>query len=196
MHLEEVMSALVRVVRVLADAMRRTNLRGRSTLRGWCQTPDIARSADYAALAALVLCGSLLGCSSSPVQPGVAAARQEVFATERAFAKTMADRDLRAFGTFIADDAVFVSKPRPLRGRQHIVDAWARYYTAPAAPFSWEPDEVEVLESGTLALSSGPVRDAQGKLIARFNSIWRREAPGTWRIVFDKGNAVCSCPTR
>ena len=108
----------------------------------------------------------------------------------------MADRDLRAFGTFIADEAVFVSKLGPLRGRQHIVDGWARYYAAPAAAFSWEPDDVEVLESGVLALSTGPVRDAQGKLIARFSSIWRREAPGIWRIVFDKGNEVCSCATR
>jgi hypothetical protein len=52
---------------------------------------------------------------------------------------------------------------------------------------------VEVLDSGDLALSSGPVRDASGKLIATFTSIWRREAPATWRIVFDKGNPVCPC---
>jgi len=44
-----------------------------------------------------------------------------------------------------------------------------------------------------LALSSGPVRDPQGKLIARFNSVWRLEAPGRWRIVFDKGADVCAC---
>jgi len=31
------------------------------------------------------------------------------------------------------------------------------------------------------------VLDAAGKPIARFNSIWRQEAPGVWRIVFDKG---------
>lgn len=62
---------------------------------------------------------------------------------------------------------------------------------AAAPPFSWEPDVVEVLESGTLALSSGPVLDPAGKLIGRFNSIWRREAPGVWRIVFDRGSEVC-----
>ncbi len=53
----------------------------------------------------------------------------------------------------------------------------------------------EALSSGTgnLALSAGPVRDSQGKLIATFTSIWRWEGPGTWRIVFDKGNDVCDC---
>lgn len=145
------------------------------------------------ALSALALCSLLAGCAVSPAQPRTADARQQVFATERAFARTMADRDLRAFAAFIADEAVFFSGPDPLRGRQQVIDWWTRHYTAPAAPFSWEPDEVEVLESGTLALSSGPVRNPQGKIIARFSSIWRLEAPGTWRVVFDKGSEVCSC---
>jgi hypothetical protein len=35
------------------------------------------------------------------------------------------------------------------------------------------------------------VRDSKGKLIGRFTSIWRLEAPGVWRIIFDKGNEVC-----
>jgi ketosteroid isomerase-like protein len=69
-------------------------------------------------------------------------------------------------------------------------------YREPDAPFSWEPAEVEVLASGALALSSGPVRDPHGKLIGRFMSIWRLEAPGQWRVVFDKGSPVCDCPTR
>jgi hypothetical protein len=25
-------------------------------------------------------------------------------------------------------------------------------------------------------------------VVGRFNSIWRREAPGVWRVVFDKGS--------
>lgn len=145
------------------------------------------------AFTALALCSVFAGCAVSPAQPRTADARQQVFAAERAFAKTMADRDLRAFAAFIADEAVFFSGPNPLRGRRQVIDWWTRYYTAAAAPFSWEPDEVEVLESGTLALSSGPVRNPQGKIIARFSSIWRLEAPGTWRVVFDKGSEVCSC---
>ena len=71
---------------------------------------------------------------------------------------------------------------------------WLRFYHDPQAPFSWEPEQVEVLDSGTLALSSGPVRDPSGKIIASYNSIWRLEAPGHWRIIFDKGcNDACPC---
>jgi ketosteroid isomerase-like protein len=49
------------------------------------------------------------------------------------------------------------------------------------------PDEVEVLASGDLAHSSGPVRNPKGELTARFNSVWRREADA-WRIVLDVAN--------
>ena len=119
--------------------------------------------------------------------------KREVTETERAFAKTMADRDHAAFAVFIAEEAVFFSGPggAPLRGKAEVTRRWARFYEKTQAPFSWEPEQVEVLDSGRLALSSGPVRDPHGKLIARFTSIWRREAAGTWRIVFDKGSDVC-----
>jgi ketosteroid isomerase-like protein len=120
-------------------------------------------------------------------------ARQQVMATERTFAKTMAERDHQAFATFVSSEAVFFSGPAPLRGKQQVVDWWARFFQKPAAPFSWDPDQVEVLDSGSLAISSGPVKDPSGKLIARFTSIWRLEAPGQWRIIFDKGSEVCDC---
>lgn len=132
----------------------------------------------------------LFGCSPSPVDS--AALRGQVMATEKAFAETMAARDHVAFATFLSDEAVFFSGPVPLRGKAAVANWWKRYYERPDAPFSWEPGEVEVLESGTLALSTGPVRDREGTIIATFTSIWRQESPGTWRIVFDKGCEVCA----
>ena len=41
----------------------------------------------------------------------------EVREAERAFARTMAARDFTAFGTFIAEEAVFFGGPQPARGR-------------------------------------------------------------------------------
>ena len=139
------------------------------------------------------ICWGLAGCAALPAGTGGANLRQDVMATERAFAKTMADRDHTAFTAFIADEAVFFSGPVPLHGKQQVVAWWARYYVNANAPFSWEPDEVEVLESGTLAISSGPVRNPDGKVIARFTSVWRRTEANTWEIVFDKGSEVCNC---
>lgn len=136
---------------------------------------------------------ALSACTLAMAQGGAAGdggLRQQVMDVERAFAKTMADRDLRAFAAFVSDEAVFFSGLAPLRGKEQVVAWWARFYEGPQAPFSWEPDEVEVLASGRLALSSGPVRDPSGKLVARFTSVWRLEAPSQWRVVFDKGSPV------
>lgn len=118
----------------------------------------------------------------------VEAARAEVEAREIGFAKTMADRDLDAFGGFISPEAVFFSGDEPLRGREAIIAAWAAFFDSEIAPFSWHPDLVEVLASGGLAISSGPVRSPSGEVVGRFNSIWRLDDDGQWRVVFDKGS--------
>ena len=125
--------------------------------------------------------------AAAPTPQSATNLQAEVRAAERAFAKTMADRDHQAFTTFLADEAIFFGNPTPLRGKAAIAAGWQRFYDGPQAPFSWDPEVVEVLDSGTLALSSGPVKDPQGNVIGVFNSIWRREADGRWRVVFDKG---------
>jgi ketosteroid isomerase-like protein len=116
-------------------------------------------------------------------------ARSAVFAAERAFAKSMADRDVEAFASWLSEEAIFFTTPTPLRGKATVLSYWSRYFTSKDAPFSWDPDQVEAVASGTLALSTGPVRDPTGNVIGRFNSIWRLEAPGRWRVVFDKGSS-------
>lgn len=148
-----------------------------------------------AAGAAALACCTAAIAQSAPggSQATTESLRREVVEVERAFARSMADRDASAFAGFVSPEAVFFSGPVPLRGKEQVVAYWARYFAAPDAPFSWEPADVEVLASGTLALSSGPVHDRAGKPLGRFTSIWRLEAPGRWRIVFDKGEARCDC---
>jgi len=119
-----------------------------------------------------------------------AAATKQVIAAEQAFAKTMADRDFKAFVTFLSPDSVFFSGSQIERGQAAVAAEWQTYFTGREAPFSWAPDHVEVLISGNLALSTGPVFQNH-KIVGRFNSIWRLEAPATWHIVFDKGESVC-----
>lgn len=107
---------------------------------------------------------------------------------EVAFAQTMANRDFEAFLTFLSPDAVFFAGNRPLRGPDQIGNAWRRFFDGDEAPFSWHPDQVQVLNAGGLAFSSGPVLGASGEATGRFNSIWRKDPDGVWRVVFDKGS--------
>ena len=123
-----------------------------------------------------------------PASGAPQSAKEQVWAAEVAFARTMAKRDFQGFGEFIADEAVFFSGTTALQGKSKVLEGWATFFAGTDAPFSWEPDQVEVLESGALAISTGLVRDPTGKAIARFNSIWRLEAPNRWRVVFDKGS--------
>lgn len=139
----------------------------------------------------LLFAGEILASGPS----GNEALARQVSDTERAFAATMAQRDFAGFESFLAQETVFFSGDTPLRGKQAVAEAWKPYYEQAAAPFSWAPEHVEVLDSGTLALSSGPVYDPQGKRVATFNSVWRLEADGQWRIVFDKGCGACACAT-
>jgi ketosteroid isomerase-like protein len=103
----------------------------------------------------------------------------------------MADRDHDAFVSHLSDEAVFFGSMQVYRGKAEVAAAWKRLYEGPAAPFSWEPERVEVLASGTLGLSSGPVRNPEGKRTGTFNSLWRLEQDGNWRIVFDIGCPPC-----
>jgi ketosteroid isomerase-like protein len=138
----------------------------------------------------VVMTGVLLlaGCGSPPPATPNAQLQDQVMAVERAFAATMAQRDREAFAGFLDPEAIFYSGGNVLRGREQVTAAWAAYFEGETAPLSWEPDSVQVLDSGTLALSTGPVRDPTGRVIARYNSIWRRTPGGDWKIIFDKGS--------
>ena len=125
-----------------------------------------------------------------------AALTAQVRSAEVAFAKSMADRDLKAFASLLGDEAVFFGGKGAMRGRAEVVEGWKRFFDDAAAPFSWQPSEVEVLDSGTLGMTSGPVLDPQGRRIGTFNSIWQRQKDGSWKVIFDKGCPPCDCSAK
>jgi ketosteroid isomerase-like protein len=153
-------------------------------------TPRI-RTGIVAALSSVWLLAAAGGAGAADT--ATANPASDLRATEVAFAATMADRDLEAFGTFLDDEVVFFTGDEVLRGRDAVMAAWAPYFTDPAAPFDWAPEAVEVLDSGDLGFSSGPVLVADGRRVGTFNSVWRRSEDG-WKIVFDRGCPPCAKP--
>ena len=139
-----------------------------------------------------LLCAMLLGAAIAPLHAAESLAEltEQVRATETAFAKTLADRDVKKFESMIAPDVIWLAD-KPLRGPAEVLTRWRKFFDGPSAPFSWAPETVEVQAGGTLALSTGPVMDPAGKRVATYTSIWRREASGEWKIIFDRGSPDC-----
>jgi ketosteroid isomerase-like protein len=144
-----------------------------------------------AALTLALGLSEVVTAGEGPVSADLAA---ELRATEEAFAKTMADRDHAAFTSFLAEETVFFGGQGEIRGREAVAAAWKPLYETPGAPFSWKPESATVLDSGTLGLTSGPIFTPDGSRVGTFNSVWRREPDGNWKVVFDRGCPDCECP--
>jgi ketosteroid isomerase-like protein len=142
---------------------------------------SMTRTILLTTLASAVVAATVAG------QTPAADLKRQVFAAESSFAASMAERNLAAFASHVSPEAVFFGDTTVMRGKEEVLARWRGFFTDANAPFSWKPEVIEVLSSGRLALSSGPVFDAKGKKLGSFNSIWRRDQDGRWKIIFDKG---------
>src|SRR5262249_43167977 len=125
--------------------------------------------------------------------PAAAADRaDEVRATEIAFAKAFADRDVKKFFSYLADDAQFLGPSNTMRGKQQVVAVWSEFFKPEVAPFRWQPERVVTNAAGDLGFSTGPVFDEAGAQIGTFTSTWIRQPDSSWKILFDGGSV---CPT-
>jgi ketosteroid isomerase-like protein len=126
---------------------------------------------------------------------------QQVRCREIAFSQSAESRDPVRFASFIDKDARFVGTT-VTRGPEAVVTAWSAFFEAQGPAIRWRPQIVEVLSDGGLALSRGPYRvitqDEQGKQTEHwgtYNSVWRIQSNGDWRIVFDAGSPGSEPPT-
>ncbi|MBN2414683.1 DUF4440 domain-containing protein [bacterium] len=118
--------------------------------------------------------------------------RNEVRATERAFARAVADSGLQAaFTAFAADSAVLSRGGTLVKGK----DAIYRFYSSDryrSVSLQWEPEFIHVAASGDLAYTYGPYtwrgRDEEGNPVESrgvFHTVWRRQPDGSWKYVWD-----------
>ena len=118
----------------------------------------------------------------------------EVRCREIGFSKSIESRDMAAFRSFLDDDARFVGG-LVRRGPDEITEGWSVYEAADGPTLKWRPQIIEVLEDGKLALSRGPYKytemNEDGDSVdyfGTFNSIWRLQDDGSWKVVFDAGS--------
>ena len=124
----------------------------------------------------------------------------DVRCREIAFSQAAESQNAELFSSFIDSDARFVSNSVD-RGPAPITEAWGMFFAKDGPSIKWRPQFVEVLEDGMLALSRGPyrmiTRDEAGNESEHwgtFNSVWRLNADGQWRVVFDAGSGATETP--
>ena len=126
---------------------------------------------------------------------------QDVRCREIGFSQAAEARDAERFASFIDADARFVGGS-VARGVDAVVAAWAPFFEENGPDIKWRPQFVEVLDEGRLALTRGPYRllavAEDGTPVegwGTFNSVWRLNADGQWRVVFDAGGPLPDPPS-
>ena len=134
----------------------------------------------------------LLALASSAA---MADAADEVRCREIGFSKSVENRDIESFKSFVDADARFISD-RPRRGVEEIAEGWSVFMPEDGPRIRWRPIYVEVLKDGKLALSRGVYEyiataedGTESRTYGSFNSTWRLNDDGIWRVVFDAGDA-------
>lgn len=124
----------------------------------------------------------------------------DVRCQEIAFSRSAENKNIESFRSFLDSDARFVGRSVD-RGPDEITTAWEIFFAEEGPAIKWRPQFVEVLEDGMLALTRGPYRviskDDDGKPVEHwgtFNSIWRKNVGGRWRVVFDAGSDAAKPP--
>jgi len=126
---------------------------------------------------------------------------EDVRCTEISFSQSVENQDVASFTSFIDADARFVGSSIS-RGPAAVTETWSVFFADGGPEIKWRPQYIEVLKDGNLALSRGPYRmithDADGKNSeswGTFNSVWRRQADDSWKVVFDAGNSSATAPS-
>ena len=144
----------------------------------------------------LIVAASLLAAATA-----AADLADDVRCREIGFSQSVENQDIDAFRSFIDADARFVGSG-VLRGIDQIAEGWSVFFKPGLPTIKWRPQIVEVLEDGNLALSRGlyisTAANADGDTVeswGTFNSIWRLNDDGAWRVVFDAGSPANGDPT-
>ena len=145
-----------------------------------------------------IIISAVLLAACAPIGADQAA---DVRCQEVAFSRAAEARDRASFVSFLDDDARFVGNG-VLRGPDEIAAAWQVFFADDGPTIKWRPQFVEVLASGDLALTRGPYRllaaGPDGEVVEEwgtFNSVWRKDADDTWRVIFDAGSASDAEPS-
>jgi len=134
----------------------------------------------------------LMSCNQHNRIDKIEARKNEIMQVEKEFAEMAANEGVaKAFIAFAADDAILNRNNSIVEGKAAI-KAYFDRQTLTDVKLEWEPDFVDVSESGDLAYTYGKYTfsafDPNAKKIEAkgiFHTVWKRQADGSWKFVYD-----------
>lgn len=140
----------------------------------------------------VVLIFTLAGCQGPTSPEQMDEWKAEVRTVEKAF-NDMAQEEglIKAFEYYAAEDGVIRRSKKIIKGKQDIRE-WYEKDVRPNETLTWAPTFVDVSESGDMAYTYGDFvfsyRDSTGAIKQNkgiFHTVWKRQANGEWRYVWD-----------
>ena len=128
---------------------------------------------------------SLLGCTEKKIDKKTEG--EKLMQVSREWTKAASSGDVEKAVSYWTDDAHMISTQHPsLKGKDAIRKMVEESFKIPGFKISWEPQVVEVSESGDMAYliedSQVSFPDSTGKVFTQHNkvvTIWRKQADGS-----------------
>ena len=118
----------------------------------------------------------------------------EMVSSEKSFAATASSVGIQeAFLKYLDDSAVVFEQGKISNGKE----VWKNRKTE-GASLIWYPEFAEVAQSGDFGYTTGPAQfravkgSEKADYIGHFNSIWRKNASGEWKVLLDIGTPSAS----
>jgi len=118
---------------------------------------------------------------------------EKVIQASKEWSQVASSADVEKTISYWADDALVISAGQPpLKGKQAIRQMVEESFKIPGFRISWQPQSVEVSESGDMAylIENAQIsyKDSTGKATTLYNkavSVWRKQPDGSWKNVVD-----------
>ncbi len=133
-----------------------------------------------------------MGCERLGSTEDMAKWKSEIMEVETAF-NNMAQKEglVKAFEFYAAEDGVIKRGKKVIKGKTGIA-AWYKKDVRPNETLTWKPSFIDVSKSGDLGYTYGDFVftsiDSLGNKKQNtgiFHTVWKRQADGSWRFVWD-----------
>jgi ketosteroid isomerase-like protein len=139
----------------------------------------------------VVACAASQAAAQTP--SALKTAEAAMLKADRDFNQAMAERDMKRFLSFVAEDATFNTD----RGRAAISKAWAPFFAPDGPKLTWGPTKAEALVGADIGITIGSwerrTKAADGAMKTtkgQYLTVWQKQKDGSWQATYDNGSTA------